>query len=167
MLRWPIRPMGLLLDTDLKVGHRNMKRASTDRQESLRFETGKLGFTSFFYVCRCRSTRVGAGESGIKCKSTRVETDQNNVLWGLHSGNAITNSRVSNWLHMKLKPYRPSSTLIDPYRNTCQSLMDSGSRIRRRKKVLVMFKIFTWISIPYWYPYWHRSNRIDPHQPAV
>jgi hypothetical protein len=30
------------------------------------------------------------------------------------------------------------------------------------KKVLMMFKIFTQISILYWYPYWPCSNPIDP-----
>jgi hypothetical protein len=39
------------LYTDLKVGHRNMKRASTDRKESLRFETGQHGLTQFHKLC--------------------------------------------------------------------------------------------------------------------
>ena len=26
-----------------------------------------------FYVCHCESTRVGAGESGIRCRSTQVK----------------------------------------------------------------------------------------------
>jgi hypothetical protein len=118
-------------------------------------------FTSFSFMF------AGAGESGIRCRFTRVETRQNGLLWGLHSGNAVTHSRISNRVHMELKPYRPCSTRIDPHCNPCQFLMDSGSMIRRRKKVLVMFKIFTRISIPYWYPYWPGSNCIDPHQPAM
>jgi hypothetical protein len=88
----------------------------------------------FFYVCRCGLTRVGAGESGIRCRSTRVEMGQNSLIWGLHSGNAVTHSWISNQVHTEFKPYRPGSTHIDPHRNPCQYLMDSGSTIWRRKK---------------------------------
>ena len=57
-----------------------MKRASTGRQESLRFETGQQGFTSFSFTCmfaaagRQGSVRVNqkldAGSNGSK----RVKT---------------------------------------------------------------------------------------------
>jgi hypothetical protein len=109
----------------------------------------------FFYVCRCRSTGVGAGESGIRCRSTRVEKGQNSLLWGLHSGNAVTQSRISKRVHTELKPYRPGSTRIDPHRNPCQFLMDSGSTIRRRKKF--------WSCSKFLHGFWFRSGiRIDP-----
>jgi hypothetical protein len=136
-----------------------MKRASTGRWELLRFETGQHGLNpvsrAFFDVYRCGSTRVAAGESGIRCRSTRVETDQNSLLWGLHSGNAVTNSRISNRVHTELKPHRPGSTRIDLHRNPCQFLMDSGSTVRQRNKF--------WSCSKCLHRFWFRIDiRIDP-----
>jgi hypothetical protein len=76
----------------------------------------------FFYVCRCESIQVGAGQSGIRCRFTRVETDQNSLLWCLHSGNTVTHSKISNRVHAELKLYRPGSTRIYLHRNACQFL---------------------------------------------
>jgi hypothetical protein len=52
----------------------------------------------------------------------------------MHFGNAVTHSRISDQVHTELKPHQPGSTRIDPHRNPCQFLMDSGSTIRQRKK---------------------------------
>jgi hypothetical protein len=105
-----------------------------------------------FYVCRCGSTRVSAGESGIRCKFTRVETSQNSLLLGLHSGKAVTHKWISNRVHTE---YRPGSTRIDPHCNPCQFLMDSESMMQRMKKF--------WSCSNFLHGFRFRSSiRIDP-----
>jgi hypothetical protein len=113
----------------------------------------------FLYVCRCGSTRVGAGKTGIRCRSTRVESDQNSLLRGLHSVNAVIHSRISNRIHTELKLYRPGSTRTDPHRNPCQFLMDSESTIRRRKKF--------WSCSNFYTDFDSVLARFEPHQPAI
>jgi hypothetical protein len=118
----------------LYTDHRNMKKASTGRYESLRFETGQHGFTSFSFIVAAAG-RQGSVRMNQECMSIRVETGENSLLWGLHYGNAVTHSRFSNRVYTELKPYRPCSTSIYSHRNPYQFLMDSESTKRRRKKV--------------------------------
>jgi hypothetical protein len=97
-------------------------------------------FTKFSFMF------AAAGRQGlVRVKQElQVETGQNSLLWGLHSGNAVTHSQISNRVHTELKPYRPSSTRIDPHCNLCQFLMDSVSTIRRRKKFWSCSKFLHW-----------------------
>jgi hypothetical protein len=95
-----------------------MKRASTGRQESLRFGTGQNGFTSFSFMftaaCWQGSVRVNqeldAGSHGSKEFTMRSAFRECS-----HTQPDL------NRVHTELKPYRPGSTRIDQHCNPVNS----------------------------------------------